>query len=155
MLFGGIVLAHLFGDYVFQSDWMANEKTKRFLPAFIHAVTYTFAYAILLIPVWHPWTYPVGVGWVFLVASLIYIGWTHYLIDRYRLVKQLIWLKNQMGPKSSRFSWREAKSNGGYSAKTPVWMSTWLMIITDNTIHLAINVGVILWFGGVLSSLHS
>lgn len=27
------LLLHMWGDYLTQSDWMANEKTKRFIPA--------------------------------------------------------------------------------------------------------------------------
>ncbi|WP_205679869.1 DUF3307 domain-containing protein [Paenarthrobacter ureafaciens] len=31
-----ILLAHLIGDYLIQSDWMASEKTKRWWPAIAH-----------------------------------------------------------------------------------------------------------------------
>ncbi|MDX3509165.1 DUF3307 domain-containing protein [Streptomyces caniscabiei] len=37
----GILLAHLAGDYLIQSDWMANEKTKHFLAPRSY---------------WHPWS---------------------------------------------------------------------------------------------------
>lgn len=33
-------LAHMVGDYLIQSDWMAQEKTKRWWPAIAHALTY-------------------------------------------------------------------------------------------------------------------
>lgn len=35
------IVAHMVGDYIIQSDWMATEKTKRSAVAAIHAVTYT------------------------------------------------------------------------------------------------------------------
>lgn len=38
------LLSHLFGDYVFQNQWMANEKTKRSFPALVHALVYTLMF---------------------------------------------------------------------------------------------------------------
>ncbi|MGW4803092.1 DUF3307 domain-containing protein [Kitasatospora sp. NPDC004272] len=40
----GVLLAHLAGDYLLQSDWMAAEKTKRWWPAWAHALTYGLPY---------------------------------------------------------------------------------------------------------------
>lgn len=31
------LIAHLAGDYIFQSDWMANEKTSKWFPAVARA----------------------------------------------------------------------------------------------------------------------
>ena len=39
-LVASIGLAHMVGDYVIQSHWMAVEKTKRWWPAIAHGVTY-------------------------------------------------------------------------------------------------------------------
>ncbi|MBT2390812.1 DUF3307 domain-containing protein [Streptomyces sp. ISL-1] len=36
MLFFESLLAHLAGDYLIQSDWMATEKVKRWWPAVVH-----------------------------------------------------------------------------------------------------------------------
>jgi hypothetical protein len=35
------------GDYLFQTSWMANEKTKRFLPALIHATIYSLPFLLI------------------------------------------------------------------------------------------------------------
>lgn len=123
-----IVLAHLAGDYLIQSHWMATKKTEQWLPAVVHGVTYTLPYALVT---QSPW-------------ALLVIGGTHIIIDRFRLARHLVWLKNQIGPKSARFSWSSAKGTG-YPADTPPWLSVWLMIIADNTIHLLINTAAILW----------
>lgn len=124
-----IVLAHFVGDYIIQSHWMAVGKTSRWWPAIVHGVTYTIPYAFIT-------QSPLA---LFVIAS------THIVIDRFRLAKHLMWLKNQLGPKVSRPSWAEAKNNAGYDKNTPVWMSTWLMIIADNTVHLVINTAAVLW----------
>ena len=125
----GILLAHLVGDYVFQSHWMATQKVERWWPAIVHGVTYTLPYALVT---QSPW-------------ALLVICLTHIVIDRFRLAKHVGWLKNQLGPRSSRPTWSEAMANGGYSVTTPQWMSIWLMIVTDNTLHLLINTAAVVW----------
>jgi hypothetical protein len=122
------LLAHLVGDYLLQSDWMASEKTKRWLPAAAHAVTY---------------------GLPFLLATqsalaLAVIVVTHAVIDRYRLARHVVWLKNQAAPRAFRSAWADCKVTG-YGPEKPAWMAVWLMIIADNTIHLAINSASIAW----------
>lgn len=123
-----IVLAHLVGDYIIQSHWMATEKTKHWLPAIVHGVTYTLPYTLITQS----------------PLALVVIGGTHIIIDRFRLARHVAWLKNQLGPKRSRPRWADAKATG-YPSETPAWLSVWLMIITDNTIHLLINTAAILW----------
>lgn len=77
----GILLAHLAGDYVLQSHWMATEKLKRWWPALVHGFTYTLPYLLVTRSVW----------------ALLIIGGTHTVIDRYRLARYVVWLKNQIG----------------------------------------------------------
>ena len=124
----GILLAHLVGDYLLQSHWMACEKTKRWWPAVAHAATYTVPYVFVTQSVW----------------ALLTIGVTHAVIDRYRLAKHVVWFKNQLAPKSFRPAWVDSKVTG-YPSDTPLWMSTWLMIIADNTLHLLINTASVAW----------
>ena len=123
-----IVLAHLVGDYLIQSHWMATEKTKRWWPAIVHGVTYTLPYLLITQS----------------LAALLVIAGTHIVIDRLRLAKHVVWLKNQLGPRSHRPDWADAKATG-YPSDTPAWLSVWLMIIADNTLHLIINTAAIIW----------
>lgn len=129
MIYLGILLAHLVGDYVLQSHWMATRKTTEWWPAIAHGLTYTLPYVLVTQS----------------PLALLVIASTHIVIDRYRLAKHVSWAKNQMGPRDTRPTWVDAKANGGYSKETPVWMSTWLMIITDNTLHLLINTLAVLY----------
>ncbi len=115
-------LAHLVGDYLLQTDWMATEKTKRWAPALAHAATYTAAHLVVTRDPWR----------------LAIIGSTHAVIDRYRLARHAVWAKNQLAPKSFRSSWAESKATG-YKPDRPDWLTVWLMIIADNTMHLIIN----------------
>jgi len=176
-MIGAIILAHLIGDYLLQSHWMANEKVKRWFPAIVHGITYTLPFLfITLNPI-----------------SLIIIAGTHAVIDRYRLAKHFSYLKNLLGPRSFHYEykwletgetkqyetgwdsldtamsrpihpnmstappsakkvkhrryWKDYKPQNGYPPGTPDWLSTWLMIITDNTLHILIAVICIFLIG--------
>lgn len=124
----GILLAHAAGDYLLQSDWMAAEKTKRWWPALTHALTYGLPYLLVTRS----------------PLALAVIVLTHAVIDHYRLARHVVWAKNLLAPASYRRPWRECTATG-YPADRPVWLATWLLIIADNTIHLAINWGAIAW----------
>lgn len=123
-----ILLAHLVGDYLLQSDWMANEKTRRWWPAWVHGVTYGLPFLFIT---QNPWA--LGV----IVVS-------HVVIDRYRLVRYLIWAKNFLAPVRYWYPWVECSATG-YHLSRPSWLAFWLMIIADNTVHLAINAAAISW----------
>lgn len=118
-------LAHLVGDYLIQSDWMAQEKTKRWWPAVAHAVTY-------------------GIPFLFVTQSplaLAVIVGTHAVIDHYRLARHLVWAKNQLAP----FEFRPPHTATGHGDDRPDWLSVWLLIIADNTLHMLINVAAVVW----------
>lgn len=124
----GLLLAHLVGDYLIQSDWMAAEKTKRWWPAWVHAFTY-------------------GLPFLFVTQSplaLAVIVGTHAAIDHYRLARHICWAKNYLAPAGYNRPWSECSATG-YGPDKPAWMAVWLMIIADNTIHLAINAGAVMW----------
>jgi uncharacterized protein DUF3307 len=114
-----LVLAHLLGDYVFQTHHQAVRKTEAWGPALAHASTYTAAHLLVTRSPWR----------------LAVIGVTHAVIDRYRLARHLIWAKNQVAPAA----YRPGHTATGYPEDAPPWLAVWLMIAADNTLHLAIN----------------
>ena len=138
------LILHLLGDYVLQSDWMAQNKVKRFVPAFVHAVVYSLPFLFLTRSLFA----------LFVICS------THFLIDRYRLAKYVVYAKNFLAPPSAtfclspndpdlrhgdyfgdvkeKFRWANCESTG-YPSETPAWLAVWLLIIADNTLHLLIN----------------
>lgn len=126
------LILHLIGDYITQSDWMATEKTKGHLPAIVHATIYSLPFLLL--------------GSYLAVAVILS---THFFIDRYRLVRYVIWAKNFIYPwehdevfagylPDDKYMWENCKATG-YPSETPIWLSVWLMIIADNALHLGIN----------------
>jgi len=120
------LLAHAVGDYVIQSDWMANEKTKRSLAAAIHAMTYALPFLLLT------------TSWL---ALAVIVG-THFAIDRWRLARFVCWAKNWPWP--GRRPWRDCAGTG-YPTARPPWLAVWLLIIADNVMHVAINGTALRW----------
>ena len=123
-----ILLAHMIGDYCCQSHWMATEKTRHWWPALAHAVTYTACY----LPVTRS------------PAALLLIGGSHYLIDRYRLARHVVWAKNHLAPRRTWLPWAECSATG-YAPDVPAWLAVWLLIVCDNAVHLAINGAAVTW----------
>lgn len=120
------LLLHLFGDYVTQTDKMAREKTRSHFYAFIHASVYAPPFVLL-----NPSMTALAVIWL-----------SHYLIDRYRLARFLIYAKNWLHEPSLR--WKDC-NNSGYPKDKPQFLAVWLMIITDNFMHLSINWAALRW----------
>ena len=120
------LLLHLIGDYVTQTDWMANEKTKRNTAAAAHAVVYGLPFALLTQSA--------------LALSVIMV--THFLIDRYRLARYVVFAKNWVTNRGLK--WEDCSATG-YHKDTPPWLAFWLLIIADNTLHLCINYAALRW----------
>ncbi len=137
------LILHLFGDYILQSDWMATNKTSQSVAAGVHAIVYSLPF-LLLRPSW-------------MAFSVILV--THFFIDRFRVAKYVVWFKNLLVPRiksvsheqmgnydvlrtiwevDPRLYWDNCKITG-YPSETPIWLAMWLLIIADNTLHLAIN----------------
>ncbi len=122
------LVAHAVGDYIIQSDWMANEKSKQHTAAAIHAVTYTLPFLLIT---QNPYALAVICG-------------THFFIDRYRLARYVVWLKNLPFPDAR--PWSECSATG-YPDDRPKWLSVWLLIIADNILHVTCNAVAIAYFG--------
>jgi len=122
------IVAHLVGDFVLQSDWMANQKSSRSLATFAHASFYVIPFLFLT-------TSP---------AALAVIGGAHFIIDRFRLARYVIWLRNLPWPR--RAPWSECRETG-FTSGIPPFLSAWLLIIVDNTMHILINGTAIRYLG--------
>lgn len=119
MLTADQLLAHAIGDYILQSDWMAEGKTKSDTIAMIHALAYSLPFLFF-----NPSAPALGV-----------IFATHAIIDRYRLARYVVWAKNWLGPNRP---WSECSATG-YPPSKPAFLSVWLLIIADNIMHVTIN----------------
>lgn len=135
------LICHLFGDYILQSHWMATNKTVNKFACFAHVVFYGIPFLFLKPSV---------------TAFLVIVG-THFVIDHYRLARFVIYAKNFIAPESETFKFDEANlpfgktdefadeykwencNKTGFHNDTPPFLAVWLLIIVDNSLHLAIN----------------
>ena len=114
------LILHLIGDYITQTDYMASNKTKSLRIAFLHAIVYTIPFILVT-------QSPV---------ALLVILISHAIIDRYRLARYVIFAKNYLNDRTLK--WKDCNKTG-YPNSIPEWLTVWLMIIADNTLHLTIN----------------
>lgn len=150
------LVAHAFGDFVLQSDWMATEKTKKSTAALAHVLSYTLCFIPLT---WDPGLQVSTLRW----KALLFIAVTHFVIDRWRLARYVCWAKNFLAPRYIEVlhpeghpdagknagwirnaPWSECSATGYDSAKPP-WMAVWLMIIADNCFHVVCNAAALQW----------
>jgi len=108
------LVAHAVGDYIIQSDWMANNKRKDSVAAGIHAVTYTLPFLLITTQVY----------------AFLFICVTHFFVDRFGLARFVVWVKN--GP------WLPITPTG-YQPDKPPFLAVWLFIIADNIVHVVCN----------------
>lgn len=127
MITGDQLLAHAVGDYILQSDWMASEKTKKSIAAVAHVATYTLPFLFLTQS----------------IVALAFVAGTHFAIDRWRLARYACWVKNWLGP-WPYVPWKECAATG-YAPDRPPWLSVWLLIITDNVMHVILNGVALRW----------
>jgi hypothetical protein len=124
----GQLVAHAVGDYLLQSHWMATQKTKASLPAILHALSYGLPFLFFR---------PTLLAWAVIVAS-------HFVIDRWRLARYVVWVKNLAGPRAYARPWAECRATG-YPDSEPIWLTVWLLIMADNVIHVVINAAALRW----------
>jgi hypothetical protein len=122
------LVAHIVGDFILQSDWMAREKFHNSFACFVHVVTYTLPFLLLT-------QEPV---------TLAIIAGTHFAIDRWRLPRFLIWAKNLPFPGRRPFS---ECARTGFPPDMPDHLARLLYIIIDGICHVLINGAAIYYFG--------
>jgi len=146
------LFCHLFGDYIFQSDWQALNKSKKSFPCLIHCLCYTFPF-ILITQDWR---------------ALLCIFASHFVFDRWPfIIRRIIWFKNHFNPKGEYPAFGYCDSTGyfddsPYNTNKPkldvveygpfgkprhFFITIWLYIITDNTFHLLCNYFAIKYLG--------
>lgn len=124
------LIAHAIGDYLLQSDWMAREKTKVSSVAATHALFYTMPFMVLTMS----------------LPALAFILGTHFVIDRFRLARYVVYAKNFLAPwDQGPKPWAECSATG-YDPEKPAWMAVWLLIIADNVMHVLCNGFALWWF---------
>jgi hypothetical protein len=116
------LILHGVGDYLLQSHWMATNKTKDNLAAACHAFTYGALFLCLN---------PSPEAWAFIIL-------THFVIDRWRLARFVVFAKNFLAPRAQWPKWQDCQKTG-YPSDCPDWLAFWLLITADNLCHILLN----------------
>jgi len=147
------LLAHFWGDFVLQSDWMALNKKKPGVQGWIPVLAHSLVYTLMFVMLVHSW------------AALAVIFVTHAVIDHYSFLSKFIWARNCLAPKwikrtgrvvgddfdpnviwtARNYPWRSCKNNLGFSPERPDFLVWLIFIVIDNTLHLTINYAAIRW----------
>jgi Protein of unknown function (DUF3307) len=94
-VFASFLVAHMVGDYLFQTDWQARHKRGglsgglAFRALVSHVSTYTLAFAPALVWIGDE----LDAGWALLAAALIFLP--HFVIDDARVVR--FWIARVKG----------------------------------------------------------
>jgi hypothetical protein len=87
-VFAAFLVAHMVGDYLFQTDWQARNKRgglsgdrMAFRALFTHVTTYTLAFVPALVWIGDQ----LEPGWAILAAALIFLP--HLILDDGRIVR--------------------------------------------------------------------
>ena len=115
-IFEALVITHFVMDWLFQTKWEADNKSKKWLPLFVHSSIYTLGF----IPVFF-W-YQIGFSWL----ALLFLS--HVFLDRRPF--EIWWLKTV-----KRFT----KENA------PEWFWFMLLIAVDQTFHILVLTAIILF----------
>src|SRR6266581_8176458 len=97
------LILHLWGEFITQSEWVLRHKGRKAAVAFLHVVIYTLPF-LLMTRHWQ---------------ALAAIAGSHFLIDRFRAARFVVWFKNCFHPKQlwvGHPHHSEAWSHHGHSA---------------------------------------
>ena len=127
-LFVLLLFGHLFGDYLFQNDWMALNKKDEWWPCIIHCCMYTLWILIFLIPLIYDFD---------IVKALILTGGiflSHVILDRTHLIDR--WFRFTRGRSWKRLGTFYAKKEKELEDIARVVFTAIVQTVADNTIHL-------------------
>lgn len=147
------LLAHFWGDFVLQTDWMALNKKKPGMHGWIPVLAHSLVYTLMFLMLTRSW------------VALAVIFVTHAVIDHYSFLSKLIWARNCLSPKwikrtgrvvednfdpnvtwtARNYPWRSCKDNLGFIPERPDFLVWLIFIVIDNTLHLTINYAAIRW----------
>lgn len=112
-----MMLGHLWGDYILQSNWMATRKSKDARACLVHCLIYTACVCAFLRTL-NP-----------LIAVLIFLS--HYPIDRWGLAQKLLDLTRSRNLMAEETSDAPAKT-------IRVGFAVLVYTVADNTLHFTI-----------------
>lgn len=149
------LLTHVFADFFCQSDWMALNKSKRSWPCFIHVCIYTACFliltvswkALLVIGATHYLLdrYPIILKRIIWTKNHAGPQWFYPPFEKCNATGYYDNIKNEVEgneyDKQHILVKTDIDGTNSITTYTPRlnYITIWLYIITDNSLHLLIN----------------
>jgi len=131
-----MLLGHLCGDYLFQNEWMAMNKSKNtlkgWIAAILHCLLYTFAVCLFM--------------WNFQPIWIIAVFFSHFFIDKFGLAEKYMkyikrsGLKDYIDSVDHQYTKTWIDTSEGQRMLTGGFRA-FVYAVTDNTMHLILMWG--------------
>lgn len=121
-----MLMCHVIGDYILQSDWMAQNKRSNVVVAAWHVQAYSIPFLFITAQGFR------GITQMWLITL------SHLVIDHWGLARYVCFAKNFLAPRQHWPRWEDTDFTG-YSADREKHVTFWLYVITDNLLHLLCN----------------
>lgn len=113
---GGALIGHMCGDYIFQGQYLADNKTKRLWVAAVHAAIWTSFVAIM-------GSFPLRAH-----GAIAFLFVTHWLIDRYRIPRRAMTYMDQEAFATGPFApWSAIVVDNSWHLAT-IWIAARFMV---------------------------
>jgi hypothetical protein len=136
-----MLLGHLCGDFLMQTEWMAMNKSKNtkigWLAVFVHCILYTFAICLFM--------------WNFQLLWIVAVFFSHFFIDKFSLAEKYMHYIKGKGMKDyvNKHDWmlgmaymRPEKPSGvNLHEALEGGFTAIVYTLTDNTMHLILMWG--------------
>jgi hypothetical protein len=128
-----LLFGHLFGDYFFQNDWMAQNKKKKTFDGIIACITHCSVYTFIVA------AFLMAFGVIISPLQIVLIFLSHYILDRYNLIDTwcdingIITWKSEIKEKSDNIDFER---NASIKDSINISFGTFVNIVQDNTLHL-------------------
>ena len=92
-VFSYLIVGHFIGDFLFQTNWMALHKAKKWSPLLIHCLVYTGIVVCVAF---------IG-GFKLPIGAVLFLFLSHVVLDRRTFV--VWWAHHVMGAIDSKLAW--------------------------------------------------
>jgi len=128
-----LLFGHLFGDYFFQNDWMAQNKKKKTFDGFISCMTHCFVYTIIVV------AFLMTFGVIISPLQTILLFLSHYILDRYNIIDTWCDMNDIRTWKSEiedQYNIIDFERSVLIKDSINISFGTFVNIVQDNTLHL-------------------
>jgi len=128
-LFVYLLFGHLFGDYFFQNNWMAQSKKKKGFEGTLACFIHCFMYTVIIIGFLSVIPYSLS------ASQVILIFLSHWILDRYDFIQH--WCEiNGIRSWKSEIEGKDMNDPATVRDSVNISFGAFVNTVQDNTLHL-------------------